>query len=364
MTRRPTGAGCGRGRSRVTGTFAVLALTVLPVLMAVGSVRGTGSTAYADAAPAPVGTPGYCRDDTGVTVVVDFSDLGGDIVVRCAPGPVRAGYTGVDALKGAGFTPTGTQRWGLAFVCRIQGRPSAGESLDTDGNPDYHERCVDTPPASAYWGYWYADNGGAWTYSSAGPKNRDAIAGGFEGWSFSLNHPSGANPRPGVTPTRPATSTPTSSSPSTGPSPGPSTTPTAPAPTRAPTTRTGPGGGVPAGGGPEPSVSGVGPASGPGGTGGSAQSPDPGPASGRADGRPGSRHRGTRHEPTASTAPIDPVASGQTDDGTTVTGDLPSADSGDGSGAGSSLRTFWGIGLLVALGLGAGAAAWRRSRQT
>ena len=191
-------------RWRATGVLAaVLALAFAPLL---GGPSSSGAApAYAaptaSAAAAAAGTPGYCPDGKGVTVVVDFTDLGGDVVVRCAPGPVEPGYSGLDALQGAGFSVAGTQRWGLAFVCRIQGRPSADESLHTDGNPDYHERCVDTPPQSAYWGYWYASNGGSWTYSNTGPKNRDAIKGGFEGWSFSLNHGAGNNPPPGVAPT-------------------------------------------------------------------------------------------------------------------------------------------------------------------
>ena len=64
---------------------------------------------------------------------------------------------GLQALDAAGFTLTGTQRQGLAFVCRINGRPAADEKLATDGNPDYTEQCVDTPPPDAYWAYWYAD---------------------------------------------------------------------------------------------------------------------------------------------------------------------------------------------------------------
>ena len=122
-----------------------------------GVRRGDG---VADARCRGGGSPGYCKDDTGVTVVVDFTELGGDIVVRCAPGPVKPGYSGLDAFRAPGSAVSGTQRWGLAFVCRIQGRPAANESLQTRGNPDYHERCVDTPPSSAYWGYWYARTAG------------------------------------------------------------------------------------------------------------------------------------------------------------------------------------------------------------
>jgi hypothetical protein len=196
--RRTTWSAAALALGSLLGAAVALASALTGVTAPSAYAVGTTSSMHTAAA----GSAGYCRDATGVTVVVDFTDLGGDIVVRCAPGPVEPGYSGLDALQGAGFSVAGTQRWGLAFVCRIQGRPTADESLHTDGNPDYHERCVDTPPQSAYWGYWYARNGGSWTYSNAGPKNRDAIKGGFEGWSFSLNHSAGNNPPPGVAPTR------------------------------------------------------------------------------------------------------------------------------------------------------------------
>lgn len=153
-------------------------------LVAAGSVIGSGSPAAA------AGFPGYCPDASGVTVVVDFNELGGGTVVRCAPGSQA---TGLAALKSAGFQITGTLRWGEGFICRIAGKPSADA-----------EKCVDTPPGSAYWSYWHAPNGGSWTYSDKGVLNRTPPAGSFEGWSFSLNRDPSNAPRPGVTPSRPA----------------------------------------------------------------------------------------------------------------------------------------------------------------
>nr|WP_203846786.1 hypothetical protein [Dactylosporangium siamense] len=147
------------------------------------------------------GTAGYCPDSTGVTVVVDFHELGGGVVIRCAPGNQSSGLT---ALQNAGFTVAGTNRWGLAFVCRIDGKPGPAT-----------EPCVDTPPATAYWSYWHASNGGAWTYSDKGVKNRTPPPGSFDGWSFSKNHTEGTAPKPGATPARPAASPPPP--PTTGP---------------------------------------------------------------------------------------------------------------------------------------------------
>ncbi|MBO4211009.1 hypothetical protein GSF22_34220, partial [Micromonospora echinofusca] len=132
------------------------------------------------------GSAGYCPDASGVTVVVDFTALGGGTVIRCAGGEQSSGLA---ALRNAGFSVAGTLRWGESFVCRIDGRPG----------PD-DEKCVDTPPASAYWSYWHAPNGGSWTYSSQGVLNRRPPAGSFEGWAFSVDRGTGDAPRPGAVP--------------------------------------------------------------------------------------------------------------------------------------------------------------------
>ncbi|MEV0611701.1 ABC transporter substrate-binding protein [Nonomuraea sp. NPDC050404] len=149
------------------------------------------------------GKPGFCQDGTGVTVVVDFQQLGGTTIVRCNPQPERG--TGLDALKGAGFQIAGVQRWGEAFICRIENRPSAVEKIPVTGNENYMEACIDTPPAAGYWSYWHAGNNCAWKYSQWGVKNRDFVAGGFEGWSFSLNATAETNPKPRIAAVRPGT---------------------------------------------------------------------------------------------------------------------------------------------------------------
>ncbi|MEA5363110.1 ABC transporter substrate-binding protein [Amycolatopsis sp., V23-08] len=149
------------------------------------------------------GKPGFCADGTGVTVVVDFQQLGGTTIVRCDPQTGRG--TGLDALKNAGFQIAGVQRWGEAFICRVENRPSAVEEIPVKGNEHYKETCVDTPPAAGYWSYWHSGNNCAWEYSQWGVKNRDFTTGGFEGWSFSLNATADANPVPRIAPVRPGT---------------------------------------------------------------------------------------------------------------------------------------------------------------
>ncbi|MDG4795628.1 hypothetical protein [Micromonospora sp. WMMD1082] len=181
------------------------------VLAAAGILVGPG--------PAAAGSAGYCPDANGVTVVVDFKELGGGTVVRCAPGDQA---TGLAALKNAGFQIAGTLRWGEGFICRIEGKPTASA-----------EKCVDTPPASAYWSYWHAPNGGTWAYSDRGVLNRKPPAGSFEGWSFSLNRSADNAPRPAVAPNRPAPPPPRTSAPpppTSAPAPPPRTSAPAPPP--------------------------------------------------------------------------------------------------------------------------------------
>lgn len=161
-----------RARTLLAGVLTALALST--VLFEVTAVAATA---------------GYCPDTTGVTVVVDFHELGGGVVVRCAPGEQTSGLT---ALQNAGFTVAGTNRWGLALICRINGEPTAAI-----------EPCADAPPMTAYWSYWHAPDGGAWTSSEQSAKDRVPPQGSFEGWSFSGNHADGAAPRPGAAPSRP-----------------------------------------------------------------------------------------------------------------------------------------------------------------
>ncbi|WP_394620612.1 ABC transporter substrate-binding protein [Lentzea sp. JNUCC 0626] len=149
------------------------------------------------------GHPGFCKDDKGVTVVIDFQQLGGETYVRCNPQTTRG--TGLDALKGAGFQIAGVQRWGEAFICRVENKPAAADVIPITGRANYREMCIDTPPAAAYWSYWHAANNCAWDYSQWGVKNRDFIMGGFEGWSFSLNATADTNPIPRVAAVRPGT---------------------------------------------------------------------------------------------------------------------------------------------------------------
>ncbi|MGI8614917.1 MAG: LPXTG cell wall anchor domain-containing protein [Nocardioidaceae bacterium] len=325
-------------------------------------------------------------------MVVDFTDLGGDVVVRCVVGPLPDGMTGLAALRAAGFTVTGTARWGDAFVCRIQGRPAASESLSFTGNSDYHEVCGNTPPPQAYWGYWHAADGGTWQSSSLGASSRQVVEGGFEGWAFSLDHTTGANPAPRYPPSRPGpASPPPTTAPTTAPAPAPTTTPTT-APTTAPTTTptttptTAPTTTPPTTKAPTTRPSRVPTAKAPtakaptakapgtetpttttppGGKHPPAPSPSSGPAPGGSSGGGGSgpahpHAAGRGHHKAPGAGATSPRAGAPGETPGAVTGELPSV--AGAAQTGSATNTLIGVGLVALLGAAGAAVAWRRRR--
>ena len=137
-----------------------------------GSSAGRGLTGrQLQATTTLAGHAGACTGSTGVTVSVDFTAFGKGVTTRCAPGTPA---TGVAALQQAGFTPAGTQMYGLAFVCRINSLPSTSQ-----------QSCVRTPAATAYWAYYHANAGATkWTYSSAGASSYKPLQGSIDAWAF------------------------------------------------------------------------------------------------------------------------------------------------------------------------------------
>lgn len=170
-------------------SLVVLALALSTVL--VGLTAGSPADA-ASAAALSSGSSGYCPTAKGVTVVADFTALGGGVEIRCDP-TATSSTDGLDALHGAGFSTAGTAHDGDGFVCRINNQPTP--SADS---------CLNTPPTTAYWSYWSAANKGSWKYSTVGVKGHHVIVGGFEGWRFYSSKVDGKNVvAPHATPTRP-----------------------------------------------------------------------------------------------------------------------------------------------------------------
>lgn len=105
---------------------------------------------------------GPCAAGAGVTVVVDFSDVGGDTTTGCAVG---APATGRDALASAGFA---SEDSAPGMICAI------------DATPD---PCPETFDGS-YWSYWHALPGEAWTGYLVGADTSTPVNGEVEGWRY------------------------------------------------------------------------------------------------------------------------------------------------------------------------------------
>ncbi|WP_052850746.1 hypothetical protein [Streptomyces avicenniae] len=316
-------------RATVRAVVVGVLVAVLHLLLPLPATAGGGPLA---ARPSAAGTPGFCPGDSGVSVVVDFRELGGGRVVRCAPGRQE---DGLSALRNAGFDVAGTARWGDSFVCRINGRPGADS-----------EACADTPPATAYWSYWHAENGGPWRYSQRGALNRTPPQGSIEGWSFQLDMGEGQSAAPGVAPLRPDAPT-TPPGDGGGDAPG---APSTPQPPRDPAPDPDPG--QDAGGDPAPS--------------GAPEEPD------EPDPTPEEEPTTPRPESTASAEPTpgqDPDAGGASPTTPEETPGWAGEDTAytdtradDAGSSGPSPLTLAVLGLLAALGAGAAVTARRRRR--
>ncbi|MFC4554597.1 hypothetical protein [Georgenia faecalis] len=149
--------------------------TALPVALLLATLALTGAaspssgapgeaeermTAYTEVVEAPTGG---CADDDGVTVVVDLTDLGGELVAGCAAGDPASGR---EALTAAGFTAVDGEVPG--FVCAIDGLP---------------DPCP-TEFTGSYWAYWTAEPDGEWTAYTEGADTTDPAPGALEGWRY------------------------------------------------------------------------------------------------------------------------------------------------------------------------------------
>lgn len=160
-----------------------LALLSLP-LAALACAAGAAAAQAANPDPELIARWEPCQPNTGVTVIVDDRDIGEKkLYVGCAPGEQT---DGLEALKNAGFTPAGTTRYGLEFICRIDGEPTVAE-----------QSCEQTPPESAFWSYWHGKPKGTWEYSKDGAKSSKTRApvNTVEGWSFGDGEPPRIEPQ-------------------------------------------------------------------------------------------------------------------------------------------------------------------------
>jgi hypothetical protein len=178
-------------------------LPTLWTVLALG-LAALGSTAVSSLA-APTSVAGAdpiadCSTTTGVIVVVDFATS----VYGDWPGTIERGCdgsltTGAYALTRAGFTPPEGAPIGVAgesgFVCRLVD-PANHQEYPTTAEQD----CLETPPANAYWSFWYAQAGDtSWTYSNQGAADFEPAAGSVDAWVFGGQSAGGQPPIPSPT---------------------------------------------------------------------------------------------------------------------------------------------------------------------
>lgn len=277
--------------------------------------------------PAPAVAAG-CSSASGVTVVVDFNQLGGGVSSACVSG--GGGQKASALFPSAGHPLTYAQRQ-PGFVCRVSGVPA-------------EDPCINTSPANAYWGLWWTDGkGGGWVYSSLGASSLTIPDGGYVAFSWDE---SGGDATPSYTPAAHAS-----------PSPTPAPTPTAqPSPSAAP----GDGGGDNGGSTPTPS-----PTDGPTPSAG-AGTPSPTPsASASTTGKPSKPSKPSASvDPSTGTAPSATSSATPSEEATTMpfSDDPVSPTAADASDDG--LPAWVAPALIVVLFGVAGVVFLLRRRQT
>lgn len=148
-----------------------LALVSLVLLVAVGFWSNQNQLQSFEEKVATV-TNGQCQSP-GISVVIDFgSGSNQPILQKCVSDYFGNSW---NLLEAAGLEITGTEKYPVGFVCRINQQPDSAL-----------EKCVETPGAkSGSWAYFLAEpNAKTWTYSSFGAATRKAKCGWAEGWRF------------------------------------------------------------------------------------------------------------------------------------------------------------------------------------
>ncbi|QWC85507.1 hypothetical protein KLP28_01615 [Nocardioidaceae bacterium] len=185
------------------------------VRLVVGVALVVAPTAGA-VALAPVAAAATCSGP-GVSVVVDFNQLGGGVTSGCDGD--GGGRPASEVFPGAGYPLTYVQTQ-PGFVCRVSGEPASTS-------------CARTPPADAFWSLWWTDGtSGQWTYANEGVASLDVPSGGSLAFSWQQG---GARTPPSLAaPTRSSGGATSSPSPTRAPTKAPTKSPTK-APTKSPT---------------------------------------------------------------------------------------------------------------------------------
>lgn len=153
--------------------FVRLSLIGLVILVAVGFASNLKwQVQTVDYIPASV-EAGMCLD-VGTSLVVDFgSESEKSSEVKCVKN--FKGYSW-DLFEAAGLEVSGTDKYPVGFVCRIEDFP--GKDV---------EPCGETPGnKNGSWAYFLGDENNSWQYSPIGASTHKVKCGVSEGWRFLL----------------------------------------------------------------------------------------------------------------------------------------------------------------------------------
>ncbi|SDC70872.1 hypothetical protein [Nocardioides lianchengensis] len=183
-------------------------MTSRPFRRLVVAALVVAATSLGVVATAPQASASTCSDADGVSVIVDFKQLGGGVQGTCVDG---AGQKASALFPAAGFGLEYVQSE-PGFVCRVALKPD-------------NQACADTPPNDAFWGLWWTDGrSGTWSFSNYGVGSLKVPAGGSV--AFAWKQGSASATPPGVRAPVPPTAAPTpTSSPSAKPTKKPSSKP-------------------------------------------------------------------------------------------------------------------------------------------
>ncbi len=123
--------------------------------------------AFLGLAPAPAYAEGSFCSDGGVSLAVDYQDLGGGVAQMCDEDGAGKTASQVFEESGVDLTPVG---------------PFPGAACKVDGKPA-EATCSKMPPADAYWGLFLAKNG-KWGYAPKGADELKLADGAFVAFSW------------------------------------------------------------------------------------------------------------------------------------------------------------------------------------
>lgn len=155
-------------RNRILGPLAATALVVASGIL---FVLGGASPAAAAG----------CAGDTGITVVVDFAELGGGVTAGC---DANGGGPAANNFADAGYQLAYQE----GMVCQVQGKPASGP-------------CVES---NAFWSLWWSDGtSGEWVFASRGVDSLVVPDGGYVAFAWHQGEGRAESPGVAATPREP-----------------------------------------------------------------------------------------------------------------------------------------------------------------